>query len=82
MKKSYYVRGVYEDTSAVVILPAEAVLIKKQSENSGRTIIRHRMQILQLHRRIQGQHLLIQGIQAMQLRNHPSAKLSSNREQR
>ena len=34
-EKSYYVRGVYEDTNAVVILPAEAVFDKKQSENSG-----------------------------------------------
>lgn len=35
-EKSYYVRGVYEDTNAVVILPAEAVFDKKQSGNSGR----------------------------------------------
>ena len=34
-EKSYYVRGVYEDTNAVVILPAEAVFDKKQSGNSG-----------------------------------------------
>ena len=34
-EKSYYVRGVYEDTNAVVILPAEAVFDKKQNGNSG-----------------------------------------------
>ena len=34
-EKSYYVRGVYEDTNAVIILPAEAVFDKKQSGNSG-----------------------------------------------
>ena len=28
-EKNYYVRGVYEDTNAVVILPAETVFAKK-----------------------------------------------------
>lgn len=34
-EKNYYVRGVYEDTNAVVILPAETVFAKKQNSNPG-----------------------------------------------
>lgn len=34
-EKNYYVRGVYEDTNAVVILPAETVFAKKPASNAG-----------------------------------------------
>lgn len=37
-EKNYYVRGVYEDTNAVVILPAETVFAKKPASNAGQAV--------------------------------------------
>jgi len=37
-EKNYYVRGVYEDTNAVVILPAETVFAKKPASNAGQDV--------------------------------------------
>ena len=37
-EKNYYVRGVYEDTNAVVILPAETVFAKKSASNAGQAV--------------------------------------------
>lgn len=36
-EKQYYVRGVYEDTNAVVILPAETVFAKKQAADGSQS---------------------------------------------